>query len=101
MIMVRIRPAGWCRISSRHAMAAYAGNIDRRKGRKEGGRGRKEGGSSNRAEEKREGRFLKSQWLGVRILKKKAITVHETASGLFIGHYGLRGRLDGLIIEKY
>lgn len=81
-------------------MAAYAGKIDRRKGRKEAGRGRKEGGSSNRAEEKREGRFLKSQWLGVRI-KKKAITVHETASVLFIGHYGLRGRLDGLIIEKY
>lgn len=32
-------------------MAAYAGKIDRRKGRKEGG-------SSNRAEEKREGRFF-------------------------------------------
>lgn len=70
-----------------------------RTGREEGRGGRKEGGSTNRADEKREGRFLKSQWLGVRI--KKAITVHETASGLFIGHYGLRGRLDGLIIEKY
>lgn len=73
--------------------------IEGKGGRKEGGGGRREGAQIGQRRKGR-GDFLKvNGWESG--LKKKAITVHETAFGLFIGHYGLRGRLDGLIIEKY